>query len=614
VASNLSIYSPTASASTFAPVSNQLAFVQVASAVPQTAQTTVGVTYAKAQGAGNTNVLAVAWFNTTSHVLSVTDTMGNSYQLAAGPTIRTLVGTQAMYYAAGIGPAAAGANRVTVTFDSAVPYPDLRIAEYSGVDVSNPIDVGSESTGSGVTSSSGAATTSNANDLLIGANYVTSATTAAGTGYTSRVVTNPYGNILEDRVVLSTGSYSATATLSSGNWIMQMLALRAAAGGTPDTQAATAPGGLGATAASSTQINLRWAASTDNVGVTNYLIERCSSAGCSAFTQIATSTTTAYNNTGLTASSSYSYRVRATDAANNLSPYSATASATTQTVTAPDTQSPTAPGGLGATATSSTQVNLNWAASTDNVGVTNYLIERCSGAGCSAFTQIATSTTTAYSNAGLTASSSYSYRVRATDAANNLSGYSATAAATTQAVANTAPTISGTPATSATAGTAYTFTPTAADADGDPLTFSVTNKPSWATFSLSNGRLNGTPTTANAGPYANIGISVSDGKVSTALPAFTITVTQTNSGSAALTWTLPTQNTDGTALTNLAGFKIYYGTDPAALNQTATITSATQTSFTVNGLSTGTWYFAISSYDTSNVQSDHSGTASKLVP
>src|SRR5262249_35915302 len=75
--------------------------------------------------------------------------------------------------------------------------------------------------------------------------------------------------------------------------------------------------------------NLAWTASTDNVGVTGYLVERCQGAGCSTFAQIGTSTSTTYADTGLTPTTSYSYRARATDAAGNLSPYSNTASATT---------------------------------------------------------------------------------------------------------------------------------------------------------------------------------------------------------------------------------------------------------------------------------------------
>ncbi len=200
----------------------------------------------------------------------------------------------------------------------------------------------------------------------------------------------------------------------------------------PDTQPPTAPSGLGATAFSPSQINLGWTASQDNVGVTGYQIERCQAAGCSNFAPLTTvpGTQTTYSDTGLTANTSYSYRVRATDAAGNLSPYSNTA--TTSTL-APDSQPPTAPSTLTATAAGSTQINLGWQASQDNVGVTNYLVERCQGAGCSNFSQIGTSTQTTYNDTGLAPNTSYSYRVRATDAAGNLSPYSNTATTSTQA-------------------------------------------------------------------------------------------------------------------------------------------------------------------------------------
>ena len=82
--------------------------------------------------------------------------------------------------------------------------------------------------GSSATSSSGSVTTSNANDLLVGANLVQSTTKSAGTGYTNRVITTQDGDILEDSIVTTTGSYSATASLSfSSQWIMQMVAFRA---------------------------------------------------------------------------------------------------------------------------------------------------------------------------------------------------------------------------------------------------------------------------------------------------------------------------------------------------------------------------------------------------
>ena len=142
-----------------------------------------------------------------------------------------------------------------------------------------------------------------------------------------------------------------------------------------------------ATATGNTSINLSWTAATDNVGVTGYRVERCQGAGCTTFAQIATPAGTTFGDTGLTAGTSYSYRVRATDAATNLGPYSNTASATTTSV---DQTPPTAPSNLVATATGNTSINLSWTAATDNVGVTGYRVERCQGAGCTTFAQIAT--------------------------------------------------------------------------------------------------------------------------------------------------------------------------------------------------------------------------------
>ena len=197
---------------------------------------------------------------------------------------------------------------------------------------------------------------------------------------------------------------------------------------TADTTAPTAPTNPAAAATSTTQINVTWTASTDNVGVIGYRIERCTGASCTTFAQIATPASSPFADSGLTAATTYRYRIRAADAAGNLSAYSGIVNATTVT---PDTQVPTAPTGLTATVVSSTQVSVGWTASTDNVGVTGYLIERCLGAGCSSFTQVATQATTSYSDTGLVASTSYSYRIRATDAAANLSSYSATASVVT---------------------------------------------------------------------------------------------------------------------------------------------------------------------------------------
>ena len=203
------------------------------------------------------------------------------------------------------------------------------------------------------------------------------------------------------------------------NRVLSAAEIQALADSTPPN----APTALSGAGASSNQINLTWTAPSDNVGVTGYLIERCAGATCNNFAQVGTSTIASYSDAGLSASMTYSYRVRATDANSNLSGYSNVATASTP-ASGGDTTPPSAPTNLVATNVGSTQVNLTWTASTDNVGVTGYKIERCSGSGCSNYGEIGTSVTTTYSDTTVVSGTVYQYRVRATDAALNLSGYS----------------------------------------------------------------------------------------------------------------------------------------------------------------------------------------------
>lgn len=171
-------------------------------------------------------------------------------------------------------------------------------------------------------------------------------------------------------------------------------------------------------------------------------------------------------------------------------------------------------------------------------------------------------------------------------------------------VANVAPKISGTPVTSVTVGKAYSFTPTAVDPDGPSMAFGIANKPVWANFNVTTGQLSGTPQAAHAGTYGNIVISVSDSLASATLPAFSITVAAApGSGTAELSWIAPTQNEDGSPLTNLAGYRIRYGTSAASLTQTVDIPSAQVTSALVESLATGTWYFTVASYNGDGVES-----------
>jgi hypothetical protein len=186
-------------------------------------------------------------------------------------------------------------------------------------------------------------------------------------------------------------------------------------------------------------------------------------------------------------------------------------------------------------------------------------------------------------------------------------------ATTPPASANTAPVIAGTATATILAGSAYSFTPTASDANGNALTFSIQNQPAWTTFSTTTGALTGMPAAVNAGTYSNIIISVSDGMATTSLAAFAVTVTQSVNGSATLSWIAPTQNTNGSALTNLTGYRIYYGTNSSSLSQSVTISTVGTTTYMIGGLGSGTWYFAIRAYNASGVESDLSNLASKTI-
>lgn len=182
------------------------------------------------------------------------------------------------------------------------------------------------------------------------------------------------------------------------------------------------------------------------------------------------------------------------------------------------------------------------------------------------------------------------------------------------APSNSSPTISGTPATSVTAGSAYSFQPNASDPNGDTLSFSIQNAPSWASFSTSTGRLSGTPSTGNAGTYSNIVISVSDGARSVSLPSFAITVLQPSTGSATLSWTPPDQNTDGTALTNLAGYRVVYGRSSDNLDQTIQISNPGVSTYTVTGLTSGAWYFGVKAYNSDGAESALTNGGTKTIP
>jgi hypothetical protein len=178
---------------------------------------------------------------------------------------------------------------------------------------------------------------------------------------------------------------------------------------------------------------------------------------------------------------------------------------------------------------------------------------------------------------------------------------------------NQAPTIAGTPATQTMQDQQYSFTPTASDPNGDTLAFTIANRPAWATFNASTGRISGTPTSAQVGTYSNIRISVSDGTNTANLAAFSVTVVATATGSATLTWTPPTQNTDGSALTNLSGYRVYWGTSQNNLTNSVTVNNPGLATYVVDQLTPATWHFAVTALNSAGTESTQSNVASKQV-
>ncbi len=184
-----------------------------------------------------------------------------------------------------------------------------------------------------------------------------------------------------------------------------------------------------------------------------------------------------------------------------------------------------------------------------------------------------------------------------------------TAAATT----NRAPTISGAPATSVVEGTPYSFQPTAKDPDGNALTFSIVNKPAWAAFSSTTGRLQGTPGASDVGTTRGIVISVTDGKASAGLAAFDLAVQATATGSATLSWQPPTRNSDGSALTDLTGYKVYWGTTQGTYPSSATLNNPGLATYVVTNLAPGTYFFVTTAVNTGGIESQQSNVASKTI-
>jgi cellulase/cellobiase CelA1/aryl-phospho-beta-D-glucosidase BglC (GH1 family)/chitodextrinase len=229
----------------------------------------------------------------------------------------------------------------------------------------------------------------------------------------------------EDSYALLDANYDATPASALKQQMLASIQFPFAGGGAPDTQAPSVPTGLTVTGTSQTTVGLSWNASTDNVGVTGYDV-------LTGSTVVGSTTTTSFTVTGLTAGTTYSFAVRAKDAAGNLSAASAAVSVATVSAPGGDTTPPSAPTGLTVAGKTSLAVSLTWTASTDNVGVTGYdVLNGASVAG--------TTASTAFTVTGLSPNTTYTFAVRARDAVGNVSAASVPVTVTTNAAADTQP-------------------------------------------------------------------------------------------------------------------------------------------------------------------------------
>ncbi len=364
-----------------------------------------------------------------------------------------------------------------------------------------------------------------------------------------------------------------------------------------DTTPPSAPASLTGSAISATQVNLSWSASTDNVGVTGYRIYR-------GATQIGTSTATSYIDTTVSAGQTYSYTVRAVDAAGNLSNTSNTANVTTPS--APDTTPPTAPTNLTANAPDSTRVNLAWNASTDNVAVTGYRVFRNS-------VQIITTTLTSYTDTSVSSGQTYSYYVTAYDVAGNTSAASNTASTYVPTAADTTPPSTPTNLQGSAPDSTRVYLSWNASTDnvgvyayqvyrgGLYIGLSFTNTYTDSTVSAGANytyTVRAYDAANNFSAYSNNATVVVPQAPDTTAPSApaNLTGSSPSSTSVNLSWSASTDNV------GVAGYRVY--------RAGVQIGTTTLTSYTDNGVSGGqTYAYTVRAYDVANNLSNTSNTA-----
>ena len=265
--------------------------------------TSVTVTFPARNTAGNLIAVYVVWDN--AGAVSLTDTRGNVYQAAVGPTAAG-GRTGQIFYAGNV---AAGTNSVTATFSAAVTRSDLYVHEYSGADRTAPVDAAVAASGTSTSMNSGSLVTRNANELLFAGGLSNAATITPGAGF--RTLSRASGSITFDKLAATAGTYSASATQTATAWALQLAAFRPIGSAPPDTSVPTVPTGLQASSITSSTVTLSWAASTDNVGVAGYRVFRNGA-------QVATTIQPRYTDGALSPATTYAYAVSAYDQAANV--------------------------------------------------------------------------------------------------------------------------------------------------------------------------------------------------------------------------------------------------------------------------------------------------------
>jgi hypothetical protein len=177
-----------------------------------------------------------------------------------------------------------------------------------------------------------------------------------------------------------------------------------------------------------------------------------------------------------------------------------------------------------------------------------------------------------------------------------------------------APQISGQPANQVIVGQQWYFQPKISDPDGDRVTVTASNLPGWINLDASTGLLRGTPSNADLQTWSGIQLRVTDGVNTTSLPSFAVTVLDINAGigNVTLSWLAPTDTTDGTPL-NLSGYRLLYGQISRNYSYSIEIDNPGITRYMIDGLTSGTWYFAIQAISADGLASEPSAEGRKTI-